>query len=327
MCGKTHNQETEGLTMRGPLTATIALSLLAIVAVAHPPADAREGWRDRIAERKLARQQGQGSGPGTARQAKGQTISYGSDPLQTLDFYAAKTRGPAPLILFVHGGGWKRGDKDIGARNPKGPHFNAAGYAFASTDYRLVPAATVEQQAQDIADALATLLKRSRELGIARGKVVLMGHSAGAHLVALVGSDPQYLAKAGLSLTDVAGVVPIDGAAYDVPSQMAEGPKVMHKTYEQAFGNDPARQRALSPTVQAISPNAPSYLLLHVQRPDGVRQAEALEAALRKSGTSVERQGFEGTGLQGHAEINRRLGDPDYPATPVVDAWLAKVLR
>nr|WP_245656303.1 alpha/beta hydrolase [Novosphingobium naphthalenivorans] len=255
------------------------------------------------------------------------TIAYGPDRLQTLDFTPAQgVSAHAPLILFVHGGGWKRGDKDNATGHWKAEHFTSQGYAFASADYRLVPDATVEQQAQDVADALAALLRRAKTLGIAPGKVVLMGHSAGAHLVALVGTDPQYLRKAGLSYRDVAGVVPIDGAAYDVPEQIAESGRFMRKTYLQAFGDARSRQLALSPTAQAAAPNAPAFLLLHVQRPDGVRQAEELEAALRRAGTRVERHAFDGTGLRGHMEINRDLGDPDYPATPVVDAWLAKVL-
>lgn len=257
-----------------------------------------------------------------------QTIAYGADRLQTLDFTPAQgVNHPAPLILFVHGGGWKRGDKDNATGRWKAPHFTGAGYAFASIDYRLVPEATVEQQAQDVADALAALLKRSRELGIQPGKVVLMGHSAGAHLVALVGTDPQYLRKAGLSYRDVAGVVPIDGAAYDVPAQIAQSGRFMRQTYVQAFGEARPRQIALSPTAQAAPPNAPAFLLLHVQRKDGIAQARALEAALRQSGIAVERREFEGQGLRGHAEINRDLGDPAYPATAVVDNWLAATLR
>lgn len=257
-------------------------------------------------------------------QQPAQTVRYGADALQSLDYWHADRKGPAPLVVFVHGGGWKRGDKDNATGPYKVAHYTGEGYAFASLDYRLVPDATVEQQAQDIADGLAALIKRADALGIARGKVVLMGHSAGAQLVALVGTDPRYLRKAGLSYGDLAGVIPIDGAAYDVPAQMADGPRIMQRTYAQAFGTDPARQRALSPTMQAAAPNAPAFLLLHVQRPDGVRQAEALEAALHGAGTAVERKGFAGEGLRGHMEINRRLGDPDYPATAAVDAWLAR---
>jgi hypothetical protein len=79
--------------------------------------------------------------------------------------------------------------------------------------------------------------------------------------------------------------------------------------------------------LQAARPNAPAFLILHVQRPDGVAQSEALAAALRKAGTAVEIQGFPGTGLAGHAAINRRIGESDYPATAVLDRWLARVFK
>ncbi|MDE8651421.1 alpha/beta hydrolase [Novosphingobium sp. H3SJ31-1] len=255
-------------------------------------------------------------------------IAYGADPRQTLSLAPATgTHGATPLIIFVHGGGWKRGDKDNATGRYKLPHYTGEGYAFASVNYRLVPDATVEQQAQDVADAVAALVRDAGTLGIDRQRIVLMGHSAGAHLVALVGTDPQYLRRAGLGLDAVAGVIPIDGAAYDVPSQMAAAGRFMGPTYEQAFGTDRARQRALSPVAQATAPNAPAFLLLHVQRKDGIAQARLLEAALKRAGTPTERREFPGQGLRGHMQINRDLGNPDYPATAVVDDWLARVLK
>ena len=114
-----------------------------------------------------------------------------------------------------------------------------------------------EQQAADVASALAYVIAHAGELGIDPRRIVLMGHSAGAHLVALVGTDPAYLKAVGLDEASVAGVIPIDGAAYDVPAQLKVGARIMGATYEQAFGTDPARQKTLSPTMQAAAPNAP----------------------------------------------------------------------
>ena len=252
--------------------------------------------------------------------------AYGSDALQKLDFYKAKNvSGSAPLLVFVHGGGWKRGDKRNATGSDKVTHYKGLGYHMASINYRLVPAATVEQQGADVATAIAYLLKNRAKLGIDTSRVVLMGHSAGAHLSALVGTDPQYLRGAGLNLDTLSGVIPIDGAAYDVPAQMTDGAKMMKDTYVQAFGTEVERQKALSPFHHAGGPNAPSFLILHVDREDGKRQSEALEKALRKAGTKTQLNACEGKGLKGHADINRKLGDPAYPATPVVDAWLKGV--
>ncbi len=247
--------------------------------------------------------------------------AYGAAALQKLDFFPAKAPR-APLLVFVHGGGWKRGDKGNATGRDLAPHYVAQGYAVAAINYRLVPDATVEQQASDVASAIAYLRANAAKLGIDPAKFALMGHSAGAHLVALVGTDPQYFRGVGLGMDAVRGVIPNDGAAYDVPAQMTDGPQIMQATYAEAFGKDPARQRTLSPTLQAASPNAPAFLLIHVQRPDGMRQAAALADALKRAGTPVQVNGFPGEGLKGHMEINRQLGDPAYPATPVVDAWL-----
>ena len=272
----------------------------------------RERWRAKLA-------QGQQSAPG------GRSMAYGSAALQTLDFWPGAT-AKAPLILFVHGGGWKRGSKDNATGAAKVSHYNGLGYAFASINYRLVPDATVEQQAQDVADALAYLREQAPALGVDPNRIVLMGHSAGAHLVALVGTDMRYLTKAGLKPDAVRGVIALDGAAYDVARQMQEGKRVMASTYEQAFGTDPARQKALSPTLQAATPNAAAFLILHVDRADGTAQANALAAALQAAGTPAELHALEGRGLRGHMEINRSLGEADYPGTELVDAWLKRLL-
>jgi len=285
----------------------LAFALLTTCVSAQGPFIGR--LRERIAER---------------READAVELSYGKDPLQKLDYWKPAKVG-SPLVIFVHGGGWKRGDKKNATGEEKPGHYLQQGYAFASINYRLVPAATVEQQAQDVADAIAHLIGRTELLGFDATRIVLMGHSAGAHLSALVGTDMKYLVKAGLGPKSVRGVIPLDGACYNVPRQIAEGGDFMHDTYIQAFGSEKERQLALSPTHHAAAPNAPAFLILHVQRIDGTAQSKALGVALQAAGTKAEVRGFEGRGLQGHTEINRRLGDPAYPATPVVDAWLKQV--
>lgn len=279
------------------------------------PASAQlgESLRERIANLRQAT-----STPGA------EELSYGTDPLQKLDYWKPTTPG-SPLVIFVHGGGWKRGDKR-GAVGAKGEHFLEQGYAFASVNYRLVPANTVEEQAQDVANATAYLIKNAEKLCFDGKRVALIGHSAGAHLVALVGTDLSYLKQAELDGKSLRGIIPLDGAAYDVSRQIAEGGNFMHNTYLEAFGSDPERQKKLSPTAQAAAPNAPAFLILHIQREDGTAQSIALGEALRKADTPAEVKGFHGQGLKGHMEINRDLGKPDYPATPVVDAWLKGVL-
>lgn len=290
--------------MRLPLTACAAATLAVLAAIGSAPA-----------------------APALAAEAApaSRTLAYGPDPVQALDYWPG-TRADAPLVVFVHGGGWRWGDKQMMDGSAKLEHWRALGYAVASVNYRLVPEARVEDQAADIAAALAFLKQRAAQLGFDGTRIALVGHSAGAHLVALVGTDPAYLGGAGLSLADIAGIVALDGAAYDVPAQMDEGPRVMQGTCRQAFGTDPARQAQLSPMHHAAAPNVDEFLILHVQREDGIRQSQQFAEALRRGGSRVTIQGLAGEGLRGHAQINRELGDPDYPATAIVDAFLAQVL-
>lgn len=298
---------------------SIVLSCAALALVVGNLAEARSG------ERRRERVAGRHDGVPVPRTGGKQTMAYGPHDLQQLDFYPASNGNRrAPLVLFVHGGGWKYGSKDSADGRWKALHYTGLGYAYASIDYRLVPNNTVEDAAADVAGALRYLIDHAAPLSFDPDRIVIMGHSAGAHLVALVGADERYLKHAGLSFASLAGVLPIDGAAYDIPRQIEEGNVFMRETYIQAFGDDPARQRALSPTLHAQVPNAPAFLILHVQRRDAIAQSKALEAALKQAGTPVERQEFPGTGLKGHVEINRQLGNPVYAATPVVDAWLKK---
>lgn len=252
-----------------------------------------------------------------------ETLAYGAEPLQALDFWRARGLvGGAPLIIFVHGGGWQNGDKRGTQRSQQVPHYRSTGYAFASLNYRLVPAVNVETQAQDVAMALKYLIDRAASLGFDRKRVVLMGHSAGAHLAALVGTDGRYLEKVGLGVGDLAGIVLLDGAGYDVAAQLKEAGPRLRRTYREAFGSDPARQRALSPLSHAPAPNGRSFLILHVERSDSAQQSRALGEALQAAGTPAEVRGLPGRGLSGHMEINVALGDPAYPGTAIVDRWL-----
>lgn len=196
-------------------------------------------------------------------------LAYGGDPKQRLDLMvpagAAADGDGAPLLFFVHGGGWSIGDKGMGGAT-KGPWANRLGWAYVSANYRLLPQVTVEQQAADLANALAWLRANARARGLDPDRIVLMGHSAGAHLVALLGTDPRYLNAAGVPLSTVLGVVLLDGAAYDVAAQSRSGTNIVKPMYNVAFGSDPKRQAALSPIAHTAPPNAAAWLILPIER-------------------------------------------------------------
>ena len=251
-------------------------------------------------------------------------LVYGPDPKQRLDLlvptHLPANAARAPLLLFVHGGGWSIGDKRTGA-GVKAAHFTASGWAFASANYRLVPQASVEQQAADIASAIAWARTNAVANGLDPDTIVLMGHSAGAHLVALVGTDPRYLAAAEVPIAAVKGVILLDGAGYDIAGQMARPGNAVAGMYDAAFGKDVARQKALSPTLHAAAPNVARWLILPIDRRDDSKaQSEGLAAALRPAGASAIVVPVPG---ESHSSLNKGLGEAGDFATGEVDKFLA----
>lgn len=280
------------------------------------------GCRNNLQQRMRDRQQ---SAKRSGTQADA-TITYGADSRQAVSYFAPKSnaaKGSASkpaLILFVHGGGWALGDRDQ-AIHHKAQHFTGGGYAFASAGYRLLPHAPVETQARDIGTALAAIRAQGAERGFDADRIILMGHSAGAHLAALVASAPEYSAAEDFSA--IVGVILLDGAGYDVPANMAARVRPVPSIYDRAFGSDPARQAALSPITHTAAPNAPDWLVLYVaQRAQSREQSTGLANALGKVGSRAEAIAINGTD---HGRLNRNLGAPNDLATSHVDRFLANL--
>ncbi|HKH90328.1 MAG TPA: alpha/beta hydrolase, partial [Gemmatimonadaceae bacterium] len=114
-------------------------------------------------------------------------VAYGADPKQRFDVYTPKGARNAPVVVMVHGGAWRIGDKrSRGVVGKKVARWSRDGIVVISVNYRMLPGTDPVEQARDVARALAVAQQRMSEWGGDAGKVVLMGHSAGAHLVALL---------------------------------------------------------------------------------------------------------------------------------------------
>jgi acetyl esterase/lipase len=261
--------------------------------------------------------------PLSAEAASPTAISYGADPLQKLDFYPAPKPG-GPIVIFIHGGAWMFGDKDQ-ATAAKPEFLTSHGYAFATIDYRLVPKVTVADEARDVAAAVAALRKRAAALGFDPDRIALVGHSAGAHLAALVATDPSYLSDAGVPMSAIRAVSLLDGAGYDVPRQIGMAGPLLKRMYLRAFGTDPAGQQALSPTLHAASPNADAFQIFHIaSRADSGTQAEELAAALNQAGTSARAITVEG---RNHGQLNAMIGAEGDKTSADLLAFLRERLR
>jgi len=243
-------------------------------------------------------------------------VAYGADPKQKFDVYAPKDVRNAPVIVMVHGGGWAFGDRRMSrVVTNKARHWLAQGFVFVSVGYRLLPAAPVEDQAHDVAHALAAIQQRAATWGGDGGKVVLMGHSAGAHLVALVAASPTLATEAGAK--PWRGSVLLDSAAYDVGAVM----RGRHfPLYDRAFGSDSARWDALSPLVQLSKAAAPVFAVCSSRRMESCPHAQAFAEKARSLGGQALVQREDKT----HAEINADLGTPGV-YTDAVDGFLRAI--
>ncbi len=105
-------------------------------------------------------------------------IAYGPHAENVLDLWQAKGDGPRPLLVYIHGGGWRGGDKKV--RPNQIEPFLARGISVASIDYRLTPANPVPAPVHDAARAIQFLRSKAGEWNLDKNRVALTGGSAGA---------------------------------------------------------------------------------------------------------------------------------------------------
>ena len=243
-------------------------------------------------------------------------VPYANEGKQRMDVYLPRQPAGAPVIFMVHGGAWRLGDKDARAVvENKVARWVPQGFIFISTNYRLLPDTAPLEQAEDIARALATAQAKAVSWGADPTRFILMGHSAGAHLVALVATSPEIVRRAGAK--PWLGSVLLDSAALDVVTIM----QARHaRFYDRAFGKDPAYWRAVSP-VHGLSENtAPLLAVCSSQRSESCPQAsrffeKATALGVRASVLQQDRS---------HQEINQQLGLAN-PYTDAVEVFMGSL--
>jgi acetyl esterase/lipase len=249
---------------------------------------------------------------------------------QMLDVYRPAEGKNLPVVVWIHGGGWRVGDKTEVASKPVA--FTRKGLVFVAVNYRFVPHVTMDAIVRDIAKSVRWVHDHIGRRGGDPDRIFLMGHSAGAQLAALVCTDDRFLKSEGLSLAMVKGCVPVDGDTYDVPLQIATA-AARRKSLGQPdpqFGHPekfgpPDRQRDLS-AVRHVAPNKgiPPFLILHVaDHTDTTAQAHRLWSELREAGVAANTFGAGGTD---HVRLDRDLGTPGDPSTAELFAFVETAL-
>ena len=227
-------------------------------------------------------------------------LAYGSDPAQRLDVYLPRETNHAPILVMVHGGAWMLGDKgNAGVVANKAMHWLPRGYIVASLNYRMSRPPNPLEQAEDVGRALAFVQTQASSWGGDASRVVLMGHSSGAHLVALLTAAPGIAGRTGAR--PWLGSVSLDSAALDVVELMtARHPRF----YDRVFGADTARWNEASPLHQLAGRPAPLFLVCSSRRSDSCPAARAFA-------TKATSLGGRATVLPldlNHGEINSELG-------------------
>ena len=257
-------------------------------------------------------------------------LTYGPYGDQRILFYPAPAAAsgpghrPPPLAVYIHGGSWRTGGPEVVDAKPQ--WFPRHNWAFASIGFRSLPDAPVEAQARDIGLALAHLRREATKLGFDPDRILLLGHSSGAHLAALVSTDAAYATD---SFAAIKGTILIDGAAYDVSLQMTQVGAAAQRLFEPAFGTDPARQKALSPLSHVGARNVANWLLLYSgARPDAAVQSSLLASALNHAGARAHLQMIPSTTydqIRAHHEINATFGTPAYAGNAEVEDLMAHI--
>lgn len=234
------------------------------------------------------------------------------NPRQTLDVYSPANAKGAPVVFWIHGGGWQAGSKKDVQLKPGA--FTEKGFVFVSVNYRLLPEAqSIHQMAGDLARALRWVCDHAGEIGANSGRVFVMGHSAGAQLAALICTDDRYLKAEKLSFEILKGCVPVDGDTYDVPMQISMVEERRATSYKKKFGDEKS-QKELSPISHvARGKGIPPFLILHVaEHPETRAQSQKLAKALNDTGVQATAYPAEG---KNHTTINSELGGKGDGAT------------
>jgi len=245
-----------------------------------------------------------------------------TDPnLTSLDVYLPAGCGSVPAVVWVHGGGWRRGDKAFGTVDGKVRLANDLGAALVAVNYRLTAEdAEVRwpDHGDDVAAALAWLRTDGPAAGIDPTRVALIGHSAGGHLVAVAGTDPALLAANAADPASIGCVVVLDSAAFTLS---ADNP--LHAT---AFGTDPEVLAGASPLTLVERNGAPSAEFLVVARGGRARlatQRTFADAITSAGGTAT----FVDANPYDHNDVSAAVGDADDAVvTPAVRDLLGRCL-
>ena len=244
------------------------------------------------------------------------STAYGAGARQGLDVYRRRGADGAPVVVFFYGGGWRSGSK--GLYGYIGKMLARRGYVTVLPNYRIYPEVRYPVFLEDGALALRWVKDNAAHFGGDAGKVFVMGHSAGAHIAAMLATDPRWLAAVDLAPErDIAGLVGIAGPYDFVP--------LRDQVLRDIFGGD---RPETQPIYHAGAGTPPSLLLT------GVRDAivdpgnsERFAARLKAAGTDATVLKYPRVGHYLIIAAFARLGGLLAPVLRDSDRFMRRIAR
>ncbi|NND70134.1 MAG: alpha/beta hydrolase [Rhodothermales bacterium] len=215
------------------------------------------------------------------------------NPKGRLNLYLPATGDSWPVVIFVHGGGWSSGDKDLKIGGKKvylniGRFFAANGIASAVINYRLIPGVHWQTQIGDIARATRWVHENIESYGGDPDALFLAGHSAGAHLISHVALNDELLTAFNMTTGDIRGVIAVSGAAYRVEDDVTNQNGEMMSYLEKRFTvvDNSGRWVQDASVLQFVDADDPPFQIFvgGAEIPGLIRQSTLLKETLDSAG-------------------------------------------
>jgi acetyl esterase/lipase len=238
-----------------------------------------------------------------------------------LDIYSPAVDGPpAAVVVYFYGGGWRSGDKRLFEH--LGRSYAVRGIVAVVVNYRLTPEVRYPAHADDCADAVGWIYRNIRSHGGDPSRMVISGHSAGAHLAAILGLDRRFLDARQVPASALRGFVVISGS-YDLVTHVGETVFTKREFIEETFGSRPEELAAASPITYVRSGLAPFLVVVAENDPEPLReQGRKFAEALRAEGNEALFISVKG---RDHFSIVRRFGPSDDPAVTAIVEFVRHV--
>lgn len=258
-------------------------------------------------------------------------VAYADDgePRHRLDVFMPADARRVPVVFFVHGGYWNSQDKTYyraftGLYSNIGTALARAGIGTVVTEYRIAPETDIDGELADVTAALRWTQNHIGAYGGDADRLVLAGHSAGGHMVALLGLWPRRLQAAGIR-TPLRGLIALSPILSVNGMQASKGQAFNRSTTYPVFGSDPATWQLYSP-INYFAPTMLPSLFAFGGQDEAYLLTQADEARER-----IARLGGQADFLTlpdyRHEDMVLRFGQPEDPLLPAVTAFVRRVTR